>query len=728
MNGKIKLPKVKKLIKETVLLIGLLNIAGYLYPQNNFEGFWLPQFLKDYNCRELMRLGLEIPCNFLYNPTEPALFNNIVQFNHNLGTGSIVSDKGLILTGYQTAYAYIVQHSTNENNLIHSGFWAYTMQDELHCPGLSIRFFIRMEDVTALILNSIPKNSAPETKSVWIQNRIQELIKIYSKEGKYVVEVKPFYKGNNFYMFIYEEYHDIRLAGAPPVSIGKFGGETDNWVWPRHSGNFSLLRIYTDPSGKAAEYNTDNIPLHTKHNFTISLSGFNKGDLTMISGFPISTNRFMTSYEISNLLTKTNPAFLDACDAILPVIQTAIYSSEDIRLKYSDWFSGLANNWKQKKGESHSLQKFNAIQRRETRENRVRNWISRDSTRVADFANLFEDIEKNCINLDPLSEQYFWFSNITLLTSKLLMLPFHLRNVKPEKGERLTTQQREILVTNYNKLTANIDLKTELRIIQSSWRLWQRIAKPQRPSLQAYIQKYYNGDESAFQNAIVNHSIFTSEKQFRKYLKHASISRFERDPLVRYYYLNMEYLAKGELKLKAYRESLEPLQKRYLFALRELRYENDRSMYPDANGTPRLSYGKVSDYSPSDGVNYSYYTTSEGIIQKEIPGHPEFSIPEKLKTLLTTQDFGEYAIDSHLPVCFITNNDIAGGNLGSPVLNAKGELIGCTFDGNWDALTNNIIYNAERQRAIAVDIRYVLFIIEKFAKADAILKEIRGER
>jgi len=712
------------MIKKLLFSFYFTSVFCFISAQSTYEGFWLPQFLKDYNCKELERLGLEIPCNSLYSTTSQSLFNGVVQFNYNLGTGSIVSEEGLILTGYQTAYSYIVQHSTKENNLIQMGFWANSKGEELPCHRLSVRFFIRMEDVTTLIFNSIPKNSSSDMQDLWIQNRIQELVAIYSKEGRYVVEVKPFYKGNNYYMFIYEEYNDIRLVGVPPVSIGKFGGETDNWVWPRHSGNFSLLRIYADQLGNPANYDPANIPLRSKYCYPISLNGFSKDDLTMVLGFPISTNRFMTSYEISHLLTKINPAFLDACDAILPTIQTAIYSNEIIRLKYSDWFSGLANNWKQKKGESYSLQRFNAIQRREARENRVRNWIERDSTRVTDFKNLFEDIQTTCAGLDLLSEQYFWFSNLSLLSSKMLMLPFHLRTIKPEKGECFTHQQREIMLENYRKLTVNIDLPTELKIIQASWRLWQRIAKPQRPSLQAYIQKYFNGDEAAFQNAIVNNSIFTNEKQFKKYLKRASVNSFERDPLVRYYYLNMEYLAKGELRLKAYRDALEPLQKKYLSALRELRYENDRSMYPDANGTPRLSYGKVSDYSPSDGVNYSYYTTSEGIIQKEIPGHPEFSIPEKLKTLLTNRNFGEYVIDEHLPVCFITNNDIAGGNLGSPVLNAKGELIGCTFDGNWEALTNNIIYNAERQRAIVVDIRYILFIIEKYAEAENILKEL----
>ena len=712
-------------MKKLFLLFLLLHFTGFVYSQNIFEGFWLPQFIKDYNCKELEYLGLKISCDSLYSTTSSSLFNGIVQFNHNLGTGALVSGEGLILTSYQTAYSNIVHHSTEENNFIQSGFWANSKEKELPCYGLSVRFFIRMEDVTELIFNSIPKNSAPVMQSIWIQNRIKELTEIYSHEGKYVVEVKPFYKGNNYYLFIYEEYKDIRLVGAPPVSIGKFGGETDNWVWPRHAGNFSFLRIYTDPTGNPAEYDPANIPLHSKYYYTTSLKGVNKDDLTMVLGFPISTNRFMTSFEISNLLSKTNPAFLDACDAILPTIQSAIYSSENIRLKYSDWFSGLANHWKQKKGESYSLQKYNAMQRRETRENRVRNWMTRDSTKITDFLNLFEDIKKVCTNLDLLSEQYFWFSNITLLSSKMLLLPMQLRGVKPDKGERLSAKDKEILLENYRKLIATIDLATELKTVQASYRLWQKIDQAQRPSLDAYITKYFGENAANFQNAIINQSIFTNEKQFKKYLNHASVTRFERDPLVRYYYLNMEYLAKGEIKIKSYQEMIDPLQKKYLFALREMRYENDRSMYPDANETPRLSYGKVSDYSPSDGVNYSFYTTSEGIIQKEIPGHPEFSIPEKLKTLLSEQNFGKYAIGSQLPICFITNNDISGGNSGSPLLNAKGELIGCIFDGNWEALTNNIIYNTDRQRAIAVDIRYVLFITDKFAEAYHLIEEMK---
>jgi len=702
----------------------MLHFTGIIYTQSIYEGFWLPQFLKDYNCTEMNRFGLQIPCDSLYNEKTHSLFNGIVQFNHNLGTGAVISEKGLILTSYQTGYSYITYHSSPENNLIQSGFWAKTKEEELHCSGLSVRFFVRMEDVTSLIMNSIPKNADTLHHAIWIQNRIQELMAVYSNDGQFIVEIKSFYQGNNYYMFLYEEYTDIRLVGAPPVSIGKFGGETDNWVWPRHAGNFSLFRIYGDSLGNPASYSLANIPLHPKYCFPVSLEGIDKDDFTMVLGFPISTNRFMTSYEISNLLTKSNPSFLEACDAILPTIQNAIYSNETIRLKYGDWFSSLANNWKQKKGESISLQKYNAVQRRETRENRVRNWIARDSMRTTEFEHLFEDIEKICTEFDPLFEQYFWFSNITLLSSQMLMLPMQLRGIKPEKGERISAKNKEILLENYRKLMAGIDLGTELKILQSSCRLWQKIPIKQRPSLDAYIAKYFNGDANIFQNAMVNNSIFTNEKLFKKYLNRASISLFERDPLVRYYYLNMEYLAKGEHQLKLYQENLEELQKKYLFALRELRYENDRSMYPDANGTPRLSFGKVSEYSPSDGVNYSYYTTSEGIIQKEIPGHPEFSLPEKLKSLLTANDFGNYSIGVHLPVCFITNNDISGGNSGSPVLNAKGELIGSIFDGNWEALTNNIIYHADGQRAIAVDILYVLFVIDKFAEAKNIISEI----
>jgi hypothetical protein len=477
--------------------------------------------------------------------------------------------------------------------------------------------------------------------------------------------------------------------------------------------------------GNPAEYDPKNTPLHPKYLYQISLSGIDREDFTMVLGYPISTNRFMTSFEISNLLTKSNPAFLDACDAILPTIQSAIYSNENIRLKYGDWFAGLANNWKQKKGENISLQKFNAIERREARENRVRNWIKRDSIQVSEYENLFENIETICSNLDPLFEQYFWFSNISLLSSKLLMLQIQLKGLKPEKRERFSAEKKEILFQNYKKLIANVDFGTELKILQSSYRLWQKIPAKLRPTLDTYIAKYYGGDANTFQNAMVQQSIFTNEKQFKKYLNKASVARFERDPLVRYFYLNMEYLSKGEGKLKEYKEALSVPKKKYLFTLREMRYENARSMYPDANGTPRLSYGKVSDYSPSDGVNYSFYTTSDGIIQKEIPGHPEFSIPEKLTTLLSNNDFGRYVEGTLLPICFITNNDISGGNSGSPVLNATGELVGCVFDGNWESLTNNIIYNADKQRAIAVDIRYVLFIIDKFAEAKSILNEIK---
>lgn len=711
---------MKRFFLISVLALFIGKIGANTPPD---EGMWLPMFIKDYNYADMQRLGLKLTPEQLYDINHSSLKDAIIQLG-NFCTGEIISSEGLMLTNHHCGYASIADHSSEEHDYLKYGFWAETKDAELPNEGLTATFLVRMDDVTKTVLTDVTTDDKKSERQTKIEEAIKKLVSENSENGEYEVVIKPFFEGNEYYMFVYNIYKDVRLVGAPPSSIGKFGDETDNWVWPRHTGDFSLFRIYTDKNGNPAEYDPSNIPLNPKHVLPISLKGVQTNDFAMIWGFPGTTDRFMTSYEIRNMLEVDNAAFTKAFDIILPVIREEMNARDAVRIAYASDYASMANTWKNKKGETASLIKLKIAEKKEKQEKELLKWINSEPKRVELYGNPFQSIEKICEENNKTAMTCFYYINLILMNSKMLFTPYHLDGLKPiDKEKTFSQDKKELLLDAYRENMKGTDLITEGKIIVATLELMATLPSEYQPVIYTLIKKKYKGNYEAFAQDAIKKSIIATERNFEKYLQKPSAKIYDNDPVIQYFSSLITLIFSTQYDYFTFTKKLETPRRKYLAAMKEM--ENEKALYPDANSTMRFTYGTVLGYYPVDGVFYNYYTTAKGVLEKEIPDDHEFDVPAKLKELILNKNFGRYAMsDGTLPVCFLTNNDITGGNSGSPVLNGKGELIGCAFDGNIEALSSNIAYDPDLQRCINVDIRYVLFIIDKFANAQRLINEM----
>ncbi len=684
------------------------------------EGMWLPMFIKDYNYAEMQKLGLKLTPEQMYDINNSSLKDAIVQLGSGFCTGEMISKNGLMLTNHHCGYSYIVEHSTPEHDYLKDGFAAMSLEEEIPNPGFTVSFLVRMDDVTKTVLAGTDtlKSEAQIEKSK--KAAIRKLEKENSEEGKYKVVVKPFYEGNEFYMFIYETYKDVRLVFAPPSAVGKFGGDTDNWMWPRHTGDFTIFRIYTGPDGKPAEYAADNVPLKPKHYLPINIQGIEKGDYAMIWGYPGTTTRFMTSYEVKHTAEVFNPTVVNAFDHVLPVIREAMHANDTVRINYADSYAGYANWWKKLEGEAMSLKKLRVEDKKSKMEAELTEWINKDPERVKKYGNVLAEIADVFNNADPVDVQKMWYAQVPLITSKYGMMGLRIRPQLKDGQKKFTEEEKAAFITQRKEMLEGEDLATEKAVLVGSLKLLSTLPKEAECSIITYINTKFNGDYELFVDEFMNTSIYTSDERFEKFLDKPSAKKLDADLGVQFstgLYLTLFSGQGGDLDSK-----LAAPRKLFVAALKEM--NQGTPMYPDANSTMRTTYGKVVDYYPYEAVHYNWFTTTQGILDKEIPNDPEFDVPARLKKLLETKDFGMYGKNGELRVCFLTDNDITGGNSGSPVINANGELIGCAFDGNWEALSSDIIYNPEKQRTICVDAAYILFIVDKLGGAGYLLDEM----
>ncbi|MDD4395738.1 MAG: S46 family peptidase [Bacteroidales bacterium] len=682
------------------------------------EGMWLPMFIKDYNYADMQRMGLKLTPEQLYDINNSSLKDAVVQLGNGFCTGEVVSKDGLMLTNHHCGYSFIVEHSTEEHDYLKNGFCAMSKEEELPNEGFYVNFLVRMDDVTAKIFDNVTDGMNATDRESAISSAIATLESEYSEDGKYTVVVKPFYEGNEYYMFTYITYKDVRLVFAPPSSVGKFGGETDNWMWPRHTGDFSMFRIYTAPDGSPALYSKDNVPLQPKHFLSINLQGVKEGDFSMVWGYPGTTERFMTSYEVNVTTQYDNPAFVGVLDAILPVIRDAMRSSDKIRLGYAEDFASMSNSWKNKKGETESLIKLKVADKKAKQEAALQKWINQDPKRQEKYGTVLQDIKNVCDTLDANSLKALTYSNLILSNSKTMLFPLDVSLTKTNNEEEL-----EVALDEYNTYMEGSDPATEKAIILASLKVWNDVPVEYRPDIFTLINKKYKGNLEKFVDDAFAKSVFSSAENYKKAVPKLSSELLQKDLLTTYIQSLIDVLQINYFNYKMYDQELSSLRTLYLAAVKEM--NGSTPMYPDANSTMRMTYGQVLDYYPVDGIHYKYYTTTDGILEKEIPNDAEFDVPAKLKNLILNKDFGKYGKNDTLSVCFLSNNDITGGNSGSPVINGNGELIGIAFDGNWEALSSDIVFNQDLQRCICVDIRYVMFIIDKFGGAGYLLDEMK---
>ena len=689
------------------------------------EGMWLLQLLKEQNSIELMKKqGLKLEADDLYNPNGVSLKDAVGIFGGGC-TGEIISPEGLILTNHHCGYASIQQHSSVEHDYLTDGFWAMSRAEELPTPGLKFRFVHRIVDITDLVNQKVKAGEVDETTAMtspFLRKIAQEELAKSDLNGKpgIVAQALPFYAGNKFYLIYYKVYSDVRMVAAPPSSVGKFGGETDNWMWPRHTGDFSIFRIYADKNGEPAEYSADNVPLKTPKFLPISIKGLNEGDYAMIMGFPGSTERYLTQSEVRQMMTAQNQAMIDMRTAYLDVLKRFMAQDDRIRIQYANKFAGSSNYWKNSIGMNKAIVDNDVLGTKAEQEKK----FAAFAQGKPEYEGVVEKIDAIVEKATPILRR-FMYLNEGLRTIEFGCPPAVMDKIK----EALETKNDSLLEVGKKQLEAAyeniynkdyspmVDEAVAIAVLPA---LAQKLKPEELPDCYRLIVGEYKG---RFVQEMFNNSILSSRENLDKFLKKPTIKAIEKDLATIYSRSKLAKLKETAQELAQATEGLDLLHKAYIRGLNEMNLPTPS--YPDANFTIRLTYGNVKSYDPKDGVHYKYFTTTDGILQKEDPENPEFVVPAKLKELIQKKDFGRYAMaDGTMPVCFLTTNDITGGNSGSPVIDGEGNLIGCAFDGNWESLSGDINFDDNLQRCIALDIRYMLFILEKLGGCKHLIDEM----
>ena len=715
-------------MKKIVLVFCLLTSVFAKAANTPDEGLWLPMFVERLNYVDMQKMGLHLTAEELYSINHSSLKDAIVSLG-GFCTAEVVSPEGLLFTNHHCGYDAIQNHSSVEHDYLTDGFWAMSKAEELPNEGLFISFLIRMDDMTAEVLGAVTADMDEAARGAAITKKVDELKKAATEDGKYEVELKSFFNGNEYYMFVYQKYNDVRLVGAPPSSIGKFGGDTDNWMWPRHTGDFSIFRIYTAPDGSPAEYSKDNVPMAAKQFLPVSVKGYKKNDFAMIWGYPGSTDRYRNSWACSATLNDIDPVIVKGLGIVLENQKAGMDADNAVRIAYASTYAGLANFWKNKMGEARDLKRLDVISKKQELEKQLQQWIDADAQRKAKYGDVlatYADIYKQY--KDQNLYQQMWYTQLCFFGSKAFSFPGQATAIETllktgAKGDDLKKQMEKYKETSkehfkeYNNGIEQNVLAALLSLFRTN------IPTAQQPAIYQVIDKKYKGDINKYVAELFEKSIFYTEANFNAFLEKPNLKKLQKDPAFITYNSFMDTfkaLQKTNQELGAKNKKAQRL---FVAALREM--DPTRSFYPDANSTMRMTYGKVLDYYPADAVHYNYYTTLDGVMMKEDPNNEEFIVPAKLKELYNKKDYGRFGENGKLYTCFLTDNDITGGNSGSPVINGDGELIGIAFDGNWEAMSGNILFEPELQRTINVDVRYVLFVIEKYAGASNLIKELK---
>ncbi len=713
---------------KSIVLIILTVMIGFLPIAKADEGMWLPIFIERLNYIDMKKMGLELTPEEIYSVNNSSLKDAIAIFGRGC-TSELISDQGLLLTNHHCGYGRIQAHSSVEHDYLKDGFWAESFEDELPNPGLTATFLIRIEDVTMEMLKVVNDEMTEAERYDAIREKGKELSDKAKDGTHYNARVRSFYEGNEYYLFVYETFKDVRFVGAPPSSIGKFGADTDNWMWPRHTGDFSLFRVYTDKDGKPAAYSEDNIPMKSKHHLPVSLDGVKKGDFSMILGYPGSTERYLTSYGIKMALDVSNQTIVDIRDVKLKIMMEDMQADDAIRIKYASKYARTANYWKYFIGQTKGLKRLKVYDKKMAIENDFTSWIDESDKRKEKYGKTLLYIEDAFKQLNEYELTRIYFSEAISRGSEILSAASMVSDLKKELMEKEPDQAKvDEMVT---KLKGRADgfykdynVPTDEKLLAAMLDMYYKnVPSNHQPEYLKTIAKKYKGKFCDYAEKVFETSYFVSKDKVMELLEDPSAKKIEKDLAYKtikhfsnHYY--QEIYPKREM---AY-ENLDKGNRLFVAGLRE-QYP-DRKFYPDANFTMRVTYGQAFDYYPADAIHFEYFTTLDGVMQKEDPNNWEFVVHPKLKELYETKDYGKYGEGDVMKVCFLTNHDITGGNSGSPVINGKGELVGLAFDGNWEAMSGDIAFEPELQRTINVDIRYVLFIIDKFAGAKRIIDEM----
>ena len=689
------------------------------------EGMWLPYALNGQNLAEMQAMGCKLTAEQIFSFNQPSIKDAIVQFGGGC-TGEIISPEGLLLTNHHCGLSYVQKHSSVEHDYLTDGFWANEKSQELPNPGLSVLFLNYVEDVTEAVLKGVTAETSESDREDIIDENMEKLTKERKGDRKVRIEIVPFYSGNQYILFEYDEYTDVRLVCCPPWGIGKFGADTDNWTWPRHKGDFNIFRVYTDKDGNPAEYSADNIPMKSKWYLPINLDGVKPGDYAMILGYPGSTDRYSTSYTVKNVIEEEGPAIIDCRTTKLNNYRKHMDADQEVFIMYASKQASVSNYWKYYIGQVKQLKRNHVFEKRQAQEEDFMNWVNADPQRKAEYGNIFEGIQQKWQILDEIQKSFVyhreagWNGGEAIAFSRRFMRLNKMFEDDTDKADiKAAAAKMQSQVDAFFKdydMALDQDVTTALLSL-----FYKNIPAELMPSEVLRIGQENLGDFSAWTAKAFEKSIFTDKTRLEKWIK--SPKSLDKDPI---FALSMNIIDSYQALYALYTEAQNlgnAGERLYMKGLMEM--QKDRNFYPDANFTMRLTYGTVEPYKAADAVNYNYYTTMDGVMAKYVPGNWEFDIPQDVRDLVAKKDYGRYANEKgELVVNFITTNDITGGNSGSPVIDGEGNLIGLAFDGNWEAMSGDLSFEQKVQRTICMDARYLLWCIEKVGKCDNIIKEL----
>jgi hypothetical protein len=711
-------------------LCSLLSLFSFTLHAD--EGMWLPMLLEQLNQSDMQMKGFKLTAQDVYSVNHTSMKDAVVQFGGGC-TAELISGKGLLLTNHHCGFGQIQSHSTVDHDYLTDGFWAKKQSEELPNPGLTVTFIIRMEDVTEKALRNVNNSMSETVRDSLIRKNNGAIAKEAVKGTHYESFIRPFYNGNQYLLFITETFRDIRLVGAPPSSIGKFGADADNWVWPRHTADFSMFRIYAGKNNEPADYAADNVPYSPRYFFPVSLKGEKEGDFTMVYGFPGRTMEYICSDALSLIQNVSDPAKVSIRDTRLSIMDKDMHESNKVRIQYAAKQSNVANSWKKWSGEMYGLERNKAIQRKLEYEKEFQKRVDQDPGRFAAYATIlprlhiaYDSMKSVQLNFDYFNEVAGGIEAVKYASGFETLVKLSLKP-KPDQAEvQKQAQIHNASVAGYFK---DYNLPTDEKICSALLKMYSDyIPKDQQPDIFRKIEAKYKGDFNKYANELYGKSMFASQDKMTRFLKNykaADVKKIRKDPM----YILMRsmydlYFARIYPAWSRQNEHLALLNRMYMKAQMEVMTE--RKYYPDANLTLRVAYGKVGPYAPRDGVVYNWYTTLDGVMQKEDPNVDEFHVSSRLKELWKKKDYGQYADASgEMHVAFIANNHTSGGNSGSPVIDANGNLIGLNFDRDWEGTMSDEAFDPSFCRNISVDIRYVLFVVDKFAEAGYLVDEMK---
>ena len=671
----------------------------------------------------MKELGLQMPADKLYSSRRPSLKDAVVSFG-GFCSGVVVSEDGLVFTNHHCGFSSVQQHSSVEHDYLKDGFVARNRSEELPNPELYVRFLLRTENVTKRVLGAVkPEMTEPERSGAVDSVMFAISEEVARKDSTLVGIVDAYYGGNEFWLSVYRDYNDVRLVFAPPSSVGKFGWDTDNWVWPRHTGDFCVFRIYAGKNNRPADYSPENVPYRPEYVAPISLDGYKEGSFCMTLGYPGSTERYLSSFGIEEMMNNGNQAQIDVRGIKQAIWKREMDRRDSIRIKYASKYDESSNYWKNSIGVNRAIRKLHVLEKKRAMERELRRWIQQTPGEREKLLRLFPDLELDYKNTREANRALAYFAESFLNGPELIQLALSILNFDFE-GERKTVEANlKAIVEKY----ANLDLEIDKEVFTAMVKEYRsKVDSTYLPEFYGTIATRYGGNDKAYADSLYAASELTTPRGLKRFLERDTTYNIYDDPAIN---LGIDLIGKMfEINMQTRESAMNIARNERLLNAAVRRMYSSRNFYPDANSTMRLSFGTVCGYTPFDGAEYDYYTTTKGILEKvkTHAGDVDFEVQPELLSLFSNRDFGRYAGEKgEMNVCFISNNDITGGNSGSAMFNARGELLGLAFDGNWEAMSSDILYEPKMQRCIGVDVRYILFMIEKYGKAGDLIRELK---